>query len=65
VGCGLWVVGCGLWVVLWAWERCVLRYPFCRPPRQTKPPKNDGDEIDPQLQQARLNNLHALEIVQR
>jgi hypothetical protein len=35
VGCGLWVVGYGLWVVLWACERCVLRYPFCRPPRQT------------------------------
>ncbi len=35
VGCRLWVVGCGLWVVLLACKRCVLRYPFCRPPRQT------------------------------
>jgi hypothetical protein len=47
VGCGLGVAGCGLWVLVWARERLYLRYPFCRPPRQTVPPKNNGDEMNP------------------
>jgi hypothetical protein len=50
VGCGLWVVGCGLWVVgcvVGLQALCLLQYPFCRPPRQAKKPKNDGDEMDP------------------
>ncbi len=26
---------------------CIFGYPFCRPPRQTVPPKNNGDEMNP------------------